>query len=78
MTQLIFSTVKKLQNALNVWNTRTLTLEGRIIIFKALGISKIIYFIPFQYQMKFRKLRKLFYGTLQNLKLITRHSGIRL
>ena len=36
------SSVKKIQNALNVWNARTLTLEGRILIFKALGISKIV------------------------------------
>ena len=28
--------------ALNVWNTTTLTLEDRIIIFKTLGISKIV------------------------------------
>ena len=36
------STVKKIQNALIVWNTRTLTLEVRIFIFKT-GISKIVY-----------------------------------
>ena len=37
------STVNKIQNALNVWSTRTLTLERRILIFKTLGISKIVY-----------------------------------
>ena len=37
------TTVKKLQKALNVWMTRTLTLEGKILIFKTLGISKIVY-----------------------------------
>ena len=35
--------LKKIQNALNVWNTRILTLERRILIFKTLGISKIVY-----------------------------------
>ena len=33
----------KIQNALNVWNTGILTLEGRILIFKTLGISEIVY-----------------------------------
>ena len=37
------STVKKIQNALNVWNTRKLALERRILIFKTLGISKIVH-----------------------------------
>ena len=37
------TTVKKLQKALNVWMTRALTLEGKILIFKTLGISKIVY-----------------------------------
>ena len=41
--QNFLSTVKKIQNALNVWNARTLTLEGRILIFKTLRISKIVY-----------------------------------
>ena len=38
------STVKKMQNALNVSKTRTLALEGRILIFDTLGISKVVYF----------------------------------
>ena len=37
------TTVKKIQKALNVWITRTLTLKGKILIFKTLGISKIVY-----------------------------------
>ena len=37
------TTAKKIKRALNVWITRALTLEGRILIFKALGISKIVY-----------------------------------
>ena len=41
--QNFLSTVIKIQIALNVWNTRTFTLEGRILISKTLGISKIIY-----------------------------------
>ena len=36
------NTVKNIQRALKVWNTRTLTLEG-ILVFKTLGISKIVY-----------------------------------
>ena len=37
------STVKKMQNTLNVSKKRTLTLEGRILIFDTLGISKVVY-----------------------------------
>ena len=37
------TTVKKNQKALNVWITRTLTLEGKILIFKTLGVSKIVH-----------------------------------
>ena len=35
------TTIKKVQQVLRLWNSRTLTLEGRIIIFKTLVISKI-------------------------------------
>ena len=37
------TTVKKIQNALNVCITRTFTLEGKILIFKTMVISKIVY-----------------------------------
>ena len=37
------TTVKKIQKALNVWITTTLSLERKILIFKTLRISKIIY-----------------------------------
>ena len=35
--------IKKTQQVLRLWNSRTLTLEGRIMIFKTLAISKIVY-----------------------------------
>ena len=37
------STIKKTQQVLRLWNSRMLTLEGRIMIFKTLAISKIFY-----------------------------------
>ena len=37
------STIKKIQQVLRLWNSRMLTLEGRIMIFKTLAISKIVY-----------------------------------
>ena len=37
------TTVKKIQKAFNVWITRKLTLEGKMLIFKILGIFKIVY-----------------------------------
>ena len=36
-------TIKKAQQVLCLWNSRTLTFEGRITIFKTLAISKIVY-----------------------------------
>ena len=36
-------TVKSIQQALRFWNRRILSLEGKIIIFKTLAISKIVY-----------------------------------
>ena len=35
--------IKKLQDVLRVWGMRFLTLYGKIIIFKSLAISKVIY-----------------------------------
>ena len=62
------STVKNIQKALNVWNTRTFTLEGRILIFKKLGIPKIVYLpltvtVPNLRLNDIRKIQKDFLGT---------------
>ena len=37
------TTIKKIQHIFHFWNSHTLTLEGRIMIFKTLAISKIVY-----------------------------------
>ena len=57
--------LKKIQNALNVWNTRILTLERRILIFKTLGISKIVYLsliatVPNSILNETQKIQKVF------------------
>ena len=39
----LITTIKRIQQALCLWNSRTLTLEGIIMIFKTLAISKIVY-----------------------------------
>ena len=36
-------TINKIQQVLHLWDSRTLTLEERIMIFKTLAISKIVY-----------------------------------
>ena len=79
-------TVKKIQKVPSVWITRTLTLEGKILSYKTLGISKIvnlslIIIVPnstLEDCEKFKKFRKHFYGTLLSLKSIIRHSVIHL
>ena len=35
--------IKKIENVLKVWKARQLSLEGKIVIFKTLAISKIVY-----------------------------------
>ena len=36
-------TITKIQNVLRIWRIQSLTLEGKIIVFKTLTISKIAY-----------------------------------
>ena len=36
-------TISKIQNVLKIWRMQSLTLEGKIIVFKTLAISKIVY-----------------------------------
>ena len=43
MRNSFLTTIKKIQQVLRLWNSRTLTLEGRTMIFKTLAISKIVY-----------------------------------
>ena len=36
-------TISKIQNVLKIWRMRSLTLEGKVIVFKTLAILKIVY-----------------------------------
>ena len=38
-----FQTITKIHNVLKKWRMQILTLEGKIIVFKTLAISKIVY-----------------------------------
>ena len=58
-------TVKSIQKVLRFWNRRMLSLEGRIIIFKTLAISKIVYLaflivIPNSLIEELQKIQKTF------------------
>ena len=35
--------IKKIENVINIWNIRGLSLLGKITVFKSLAISKIVY-----------------------------------
>ena len=53
-----YNIIANIQGALNLWRIRNLTLEGRIVLFKTLAISKIVFLalltkIP--YQVKIQK-----------------------
>ena len=43
MQNSFLTTINKIQQVLHLWDSRTLTLEERIMIFKTLAISKIVY-----------------------------------
>ena len=67
------STIKKIQQVLRLWNSRMLTLEGRIMIFKTLAISKIVYLalitnVPKVIVEELQKIQKKFYGKTHVLK----------
>ena len=38
-----YNIISNIQGVLNLWRMRNLTLEGRIVVFKTLGISKIVF-----------------------------------
>ena len=43
MQKSFLTTINEIQQVLHLWDSRTLTLEGRIMIFKILAISSIVY-----------------------------------
>ena len=64
---------KKIQQVLRLWNLRMLTLEGRIMIFKNLAISKIVYLalktnLPKVIVKELEKIQNKFYGKTHVLK----------
>ena len=67
------TTIKKIQQVLRLWNSPTLTLEGRIMIFKTLAISKIVYLtlitnVPKVIVEELQKIQKKVYGKTHVLK----------
>ena len=58
-------TITKIQNVLRIWRMRSLTLEGKIIVFKTLAISKIVYLsmmikVPTEIIVELEKIQKRF------------------
>ena len=67
------STISKIQAVLKLWRMGRLSLEGKIIVFKSLAISKIVYLslltsLPNKIVEELIKIQKTFYGTSQLLK----------
>ena len=67
------TTIKKILQVLRLWNSPTLTLEKRIMIFKTLAISKIVYLAlitnaPKVIVEELQKIQKKIYGKTQVLK----------
>ena len=64
------TTIKKIQQVLRLRNSRTLPLEGRIMMFKTLAISKIVYIalitnVPKEMLKNFKKYIQLTYIVLK-------------
>ena len=58
-------TIIKIQNVLKIWRMRSLTLEGKVIVFKTFAISKIFYLsmmikVPTEIIVELKKIRKQF------------------
>ena len=67
-------TISKIQNVLKIWRMQSLTLEGKIIVFKTLAISKIVYLsmmikVLTEIIVEFKKYKNSSFGQLnQKLK----------
>ena len=75
------TTVRKIEN--DAWITRTLTVEGKIFIFKTLGISKIVYLsliitVPNSILEKNFKIQETFLWYSSMPKINHKHSVIHL
>ena len=71
-------TVKSIQQVLRFWNRRMLSLEGRIIIFKTLAISEIVYLafltvISNSLIEELQKIQKTFIWHSSRSKLVIKH-----
>jgi hypothetical protein len=67
------NTVKKIETLLRVWCQRSLTLEGKITIFKTLAISKIVYIaylssVPNYVIKELKKFKIIFCGMVKEPK----------
>ena len=70
--------IANIQRVLKLWKLRNLTLEGKIVIFKTLAMSKIIFQafitpIPMYVVTELEKIQKSFYGKIPPQKLSTIH-----
>ena len=68
------TTAKRIQQVLQIWTSRSLTLEGKIIIFKTLAISKIVYLaliitMPNAIIVELEKIQKTFLWRNSHVKI---------
>ena len=70
--KIFYRIVTDMQQVLKIWKMRRLTLEGKIVIFKTIAISKIVFqaFItaPKTLSMNLKKYKKLFFGIILFLR----------
>ena len=71
-------TIVNIQRVLKLWKLLNLTLEGKLLIFKTLALSKTIFQafvkpIPIYVITELEKIQKQFYGKIQLQKLSMMH-----
>ena len=69
----IYKIVTDMQRVLKIWKIRKLTLEGKIVIFKTIAISKIVFqafitTVPKHIVNELKKIQKAFFGIVLLLR----------
>ena len=68
-----YKIVTDMQRVLKIWKMRRLTLEGKIVIFKTIAISKIVFqafiaTVPKHIASELKKIQKAFFGLILLLR----------
>ena len=71
--KIFYKIVTDMQRVLKIWKIRRLTLEGKVVIFRTIAISKIVFqvfitTVPKHIVNELKKYKKLFFGIILLLR----------